>query len=269
MAKGRNIPRRKKRPRKTIVRSNSSRRVSGKSANKGSQVPKFDAFYRQVGGKIISEGKAQKTIRVFIKKFRVELESRQTSLERRREIWNQMAGAYAKIADIRAQQMGLDAIQKYARLTQNSHIASFGSGPAVLEAFLAKYVVPQGQVTCIDFSSEMNKFAKRTKAKANVKNMSIATASATATNLPESSQDKVIMMMTNLQRTIHWQPILSEVRRVLKKTPESRFVFSFVASTFLEGQQVMESLRKNNFDFTVVRHAKNNLILSVVIARPK
>ena len=124
-------------------------------------------------------------------------------------------------------------------------------------------------MTCIDISPKMNRIAERVKARAQAENMRIITASGAATGLPASSQDKVFVMQTDLPETIHWQPLINEVRRILKKDPRARFVFSFAAKKKQDIDDVLGSVRRNRFDFTALKYASaGNIDAVMVIAKP-
>lgn len=234
-----------------------------------SRPPTYQVFFRMVFGKpatIQQKFAAQKKINRTLAK---ELMNKFTSLERRRQLWNEAAGLYARVVKPSLKQVSLDFLKKHGNFAATDNVASFCSGLGVMEAYFAKYIVPQGKVTCVDFSTKMNEFASMVKKRAQVENMSVITASAAQSGLPLHSQNKVLMLFTNLVHTEHFQPILAEVRRVLKNTPDAKFIFSFIVSTTEQAPNVKKALEKNGFEFTISRHGSYGGVKMVVIAKPK
>jgi len=191
-----------------------------------------------------------------IKRLRADLDKPETTLKRIREIYDQMAGHYFKITNRERIGQEICMISGHVNIKPNACIASLGSGPGIMEAFFAKKIVPQGRVTCVDISPEMNKIAERIKANAKAENMEIITGSGAATGLPTSSQDLVIAAQTNLVRSVHWQPLLKEVKRILRKGPNTRFVVSFATENRAHAKEVVQSLERNHFKTTTIKYAE-------------
>ena len=163
-------------------------------------------------------------------------------------------------------------IRQRGNINPTDAIASIGSGLALSETFIAKNLVPQGTVTCIDVSPEMNRLAMQTKERAGVQNMAVFTRSGTKTGLPAASQDKVIAIRTFLTNTVHWQPLLQETRRIIKKTPDARFILAFESSSSRGTQQVKETLERNGFQpvhaITYATFKPLNIESMMIIAKP-
>lgn len=234
-----------------------------------SQAPTYPAFFRMVFGKLPTTEQKLSAHKKLNRIFAKELMSKFTSLERRRQLWNEATELYARVVKPSLKQMSLDFLKKHGNFAVTDNVASFGSGLGVMEAYLAKYVVPNGKVACVDFSAKMNEFASMVKERAQVENMSIITTSAAQSGLPTHSQNKVLMLFTNLVQTEHFQPILTEVRRVLKPSPDAKFIFSFIVSTMEQAPNVKKVLEKNDFEFTISRHGSYGGVKMVVIAKPK
>jgi len=224
----------------------------------------FMDFFKEVAGSPASEAEIAKAIRQ-VARFKPELDKPNTSEQRMREIYDQVSTVYLKIIRPQRVEHEIGIITGHVGIKPTDCIASICSGPGVLEAFFAKKIVPQGKVTCIDISPRMNAIAERVKAKAQAENMDIVTASGAATGLPTSSQDKVLAMQTDLPKTIHWQPFINEVKRVLKKGPDARFVFSFAAHRQSDIEEVLENLGKNHFRFTPIRYMRAGKFDAIIV----
>ena len=221
-----------------------------------SQAVEFNAFLRTVLGKPPSKAEVD-AARKKIKGLAADLGRPNTSTKIIREIYDQIAGHYPKLIMPGRFGQEIKIITGHANMRPTDCIASICSGPGILEAFFAKKIVPQGKVTCVDISPEMNRVAERVKAKAGVENMDILTRPGNATGLPTSSQDKVIVMQTDLPKTIHWQPLLDEVKRIIKKGPDARFVVSFATTNRADAKEVIQSLEKNRFKTTAIKYAES------------
>ena len=109
------------------------------------------------------------------------------------------------------------------------------------------------------------------KNKSGAKNLSVVTGSATRIPLSSSSQDKLLLMGSNLELTIHWKPFLGESHRVLKKTGESRLVFAGLLKNRHEIPEIVESLQQNGFMVeSIVKFAEltKRLEALLFVARP-
>ena len=117
----------------------------------------------------------------------------------------------------------------------------------------------------------MNKIALQTKTKAKAENMHILTSSGTETKLASSSQDKVIIGQTNLTDTIHWNPVLKEVRRIIKKGPGTKFILTFAVEKQSQINPIIKSLEKSGFwpEHTIRYASKNNSHAIMIIAKPR
>jgi ubiquinone/menaquinone biosynthesis C-methylase UbiE len=235
------------------------------------QPTEFELFFRQVVGEQAADGKAAAAAKRIRQRFGKELDNPKTSLVRLRQIWNQTASVWKKMVFRELMEQEIKAIKMHGRINPSDHIASIGSGPGIHEAFIAKHLVPKGRVTCIDFSLKMSRLARQTREKAQVSNMSVFARSGHRTGLPAASQDKVLLIQTTAVDSIHWQPIIKEVRRIIKEGFESRFIFSFTTEDVEKTKApVLKSLRENGFrDEIVLKYAvsgKNKAIM--VIAKP-
>ncbi len=220
------------------------KRVSGSRQFKPKS--EFLQFFEQVVGKPASPNEAR-IARQHIQQFKADLENPKISLERCRQVWDGISQHWQKLISPIRLNAEIKMLRRHALLQKNDRVASFGSGPAIIEAFLAKNIVPAGFVSCIDLSLEMNKHATQIKERAGVKNMRIITCSATKTELPSSSQNKVIIGQTDLAGTIHWKGVLKEAFRIIKKVPTSKLIISFSPENQKDIQALLKSLRDNGF----------------------
>ena len=257
--------RRGKLKRKTLVR----RRANSLKPKPGSD---FRSFFLSVVGRESTTAeriKLKKQLEVIQK----EIKNPGLSLKRIGELWNQAAKTYKKLIEWRRLQREAEIISAHGGLNPGDSIASIGSGPAILESYIAKRFVPSGRVTCVDISPEMSKLAQKTKEKTHADNLSVLTASGTATGLPVSSQDKVILIQTNLAKTVHWWPLLQEVRRILKKTPESKFFVSFATNkkTHYSISEISEGIRSAGFEIEarILYAAAGEMEARMLVARIK
>ncbi len=230
----------------------------------------FSSFFEQVVGEPVSAGERERAVKVF-RGIGMPLQRRKISLRKLRKVWNQVAPFSEKLLAREAIGHELNLISEHGKIKPSDKIASIGSGRAVHEAFIAKYLAPKGKVTCIDISPEMNKIATQTKEKAQVKNLSILTASGTKTSLPTASQDKVLLMQTVLARTIHLKSLLRESRRIIKETPNARLILAFTDEKPGKATKlVRSSLERNGFQpgkpITYAILEKSNAIM--ITAKP-
>lgn len=227
------------------------RKFVGRKRVSGSRQPKpkseFLKFFEQVVG-IPATPEENRVAVQAIKRFKGEIENPTTPLVRLRQVWDGIAHHWSKLINPIRLNAEIEILRRNAFLQKNDRVASFGSGPAIIEAFLAKHIVPAGFVSCIGISPEMNKHATQTRERAGAKNMRIITRSATETGLPSSSQNKVIIGQTDLVDTIHWKSVLGEAFRILKKAPTSKLIIGFAPENQKDIQTLLRSLRENGFN---------------------
>jgi len=147
------------------ARKSSKRKLVGRKRVSSSQQTKpkseFLQFFERVVGKSTSLEK--KIAFQAFERFKVDLEQPSTSLERLGLVWNTIAPHYLQLISPIRLASEIRVLKKHASFSKNDRIASLGSGPAVLESFLAKQVVPSGFVSCVDISPKMNEIAKQTR----------------------------------------------------------------------------------------------------------
>ncbi len=245
-------------------------RRHGQAGRPSPQPTEFELFFRQVVGEQ-APGERAAISKMLRRRFGKELESPTTSLQRLRFIWNRAAPFWKKMVTLDLMEHGLKCIQMHGRIHPTDRIASIGSGLAIQEAFIAKRLVPNGWVSCIDLSLKMCRLARQTREKAQVSNMSVSARSGRRTGLPGASQDKVLLNQAVSAEEIHWLPILKEVRRIIKQSPDARFIFSFTTKDIEKTKEpVLKSLKENGFqkEFAIkyMVSGKQNAIM--IIAKP-
>lgn len=233
------------------------------------QAPSLSTFFKIVVGKIATPAQMIAAGKFLTKHLGPEIHNDSISLERRAALWDSAVKMITRTFNPALRQQDLNILRQHGNFAPTDRVASFGSGNGIMDAFIARYVVPQGRVTCFDISPGMNAFAEKVRAKAQAGNMSIVTASETNTGLPAKSQDKVIMLHSNLIATAHWQEAINEVKRVLKDGPNSRFIFSFIRTSGEAPEEVGKILKRNNFDFKIFRLTRARSLKLVYIAKPK
>jgi len=139
----------------------------------------------------------------------------------------------------------------HVEFRKDDKILEIGTDFGYLPAFLAKRM-PKGKVICLDASSEMVKKALKVKEKAKVSNLEVQQVFGTRLNIPDESQNKVIIHATAGSHEIMMQ-ILSEARRVLRKDPNSRLVQWY--SGFPSDKQFGE-MRLTQSGFRIVKNLK-------------
>jgi ubiquinone/menaquinone biosynthesis C-methylase UbiE len=162
------------------------------------------------------------------------------------------------------------SLLKYTNVKTNSHVASFASGLAVYELFLARELVPQGKVYCIDISEGMNKVARKFAKRLNQNNIKIITGSVTKIPLKSNTQDIVMARRTGLSKDKKWIDILKEAYRIIKKNKESTFLYT-VDKVFNDSiQEIKSNLNKAKFRFVTMKdsHSSNEGIVCMIITKP-
>lgn len=227
-----------------ILRKPAAKRVG--QARHAKPQTEFVSFFESVFGRLNSTDAAMAATEV--NRLAKGLGRKDISLEEIRRTWGKIAAFAPKIFDATRLDSELLQLRRHANLNPGDSIASIGSGLGVMEAFIAKRIVPRGFVACVDISPEMNRLAARAKEIAGAKNMSILTASGTEIKLPSNSQDKVIIGQTDLIETMHWKPVLKEAMRIMKKSPASRLIVSFSLDNRSQIKIVDDSLRAAGFE---------------------
>ena len=92
-----------------------------------------------------------------------------------------------------------------------------------IESYLALKYVPNGRVRIVDISRKMVELAEETKKTSGVQNLDIFHGRGTKLEIPDHSQNKVLVYANDANEKRAHQ-ILREAHRVLKKEPESRLV---------------------------------------------
>ena len=145
--------------------------------------------------------------------------------ETHRRMWEERAKNWVRIEKRQVFLATLDSILRNVELKPNDSIASLGSGNGVFETFIAKEIIPKGRMTCVDYAKNMN-IEARNLARANgAKNVGFVTGAMDRIPLASDSQD-VVMSINSLQWVKNWRRAISEMRRIMKKTPDSRAVIS-------------------------------------------
>ena len=212
----------------------------------------FELFSEKIIGK---EAPLKQKARI-VQKWPDEIDNRETPLKNLKEIWKRQARIIGRLADRRYTEHEMNTILKAAGIRPADRIASIASGIGIMEAYLAKNVVTEGKIVCIDLAHSISKKALEVKRKSGAKNLSVITGSATNIPLSTSSQNKILLMGSNLELTIHWKPFLKEARRVLKKNFRSRLVFAGLLRSRSEIPEIVDSLERNGFMLeSIVRFA--------------
>ncbi len=169
-----------------------------------------------------------------------------------------------------------DLIHEFLSLKENVNIksdyniASFASGLAVFEIFLAKELVPHGFVSCFDISDGMNKIAREYVNKLNQKNIKIVTSSVLSIPLENDSQDLVIARRTGLSKDKRWINVLKEAYRILKKQESSNFIYTVDKEYNDSLDKIKSSLEKADLRFIEMKesHSSNNGPVCMILAKP-
>ena len=200
----------------------------------------------------------------------------------RRRHWDLAAKKFAEVErDATSRQIQDNQVQAFitvGEIKANDRITSIGSGTAIMEAFFAKKLAPQGHVNCVDFSHGMNQIARKTRRMAKAENMHIVDASGQHLPIAAGSQDKVIFSNISFLSKSNWGKMLQESRRVLKKTLDSKIII--LESNMSVGERIalleenaFEIVRTPSFHYTVPENASHEARrfahFRLIIARPK
>ena len=200
-----------------------------------------------------------------------ELGYRAIPESRIKEIYEREAGTYNSRHNPLFAEQEARTIINHGLFRPTDLIASIGSGTAIFESFVAKEILRNGKMTCVDIAHNMGKEAKKTIARTGAGRISVVTGSATAVPLASASQDKVLAIQTNLPNTIHSNSFFGEARRAIKPAEGSRFIFSFISENKdADLKEIQENLSRNRFvPLMAVTFAKKGNYLGIaVIARP-
>lgn len=203
------------------------------------------------------------------KKLAKEFRSKVLSQSESRRVWNRYADASVKFTPLEIMETEYGFIKKFGEINAADRVLSIGSGPGIGEAFVAKDLVPKGEVVCLDFAHKMNLSAKRTKDIAKTNNVRIVTASGTAIPLRANSVDKAILSHLGPMDSESFDKLLQETRRVLRKGKKARFFISGVISE--EKGHIVELLHDNGFGVLGFspEYSCGGKSMSVLIAAPK
>jgi ubiquinone/menaquinone biosynthesis C-methylase UbiE len=163
------------------------------------------------------------------------------------------------------------SFQENVKINPKYKIASLASGLAVFELFLAKEIVPNGFVTCVDISEGMNEIAKKYADELNQKNIRIITSSVFEIPIESDSQDVVIARRTGLSKDKKWPNVLKEAYRILKKQETSCFVYT-VDKIYNDPLNEIEPLLQGvNLKLVkmIESHSSNNGVVCMIIAKPQ
>lgn len=174
-----------------------------------------------------------------------EFSGKVLSQEESRNVWNRYSEASIRFPHIEIMETEYEFLKNFGEVRAYDRILSIGSGHVIEEAVIAKELVPQGEVICVDFAHKMNISAKRTKDIAKVSNVRIVTASGTAIPLRANSVDKVILSHLGPMDSKSLSKLFQEVKRVLKKGKKTKFFIPGVLSG--EKEQIEKTLHSNGF----------------------
>jgi len=174
-----------------------------------------------------------------------EFSGKALSQKESRNVWDSFAGVSKKFIHPEIMETEYEFLKNFGEVRAYDRILSIGSGHVIEEAVIAKELVPQGEVICVDFAHKMNISAKRTKDIAKVSNVRIVTASGTAIPLRANSVDKVILSHLGPMDSKSLSKLFQEVKRVLKKGKKTKFFIPGVLSG--EKEQIEKTLHSNGF----------------------
>lgn len=158
------------------------------------------------------------------------------------------------------------------RFTSEDKVLSIGSGPGILETFLAKEF--KCEITGIDIAEKLLEVAENLAKREGLKNVDFIYGDARNLKFKDNSFDKVISHATLHYTQSSFFPVLREVKRVLKKG--GSFAFSYNSKltkllptekevlNFLEKQGFLVKLTKISFDHPIF---KKKLTWPFIVAR--
>lgn len=230
---------------------------------------KFQSFLRQAGIQAVPERQIEKQADSLWPRMAESMESH----EKLKAFWKANAEIHSKIRRT-AGELGMmeheaKALFRFGNFQPAERIASIGSGASILEAFIAKEVIPKGRMTCIDYAKTMGRQAMQLKARINSGNLHALTADGIKMPLRSNSQDKVIALQFTASYET-FKPFFKEAFRVLKKEPHARLVFSSAFSNQEHLAAVQAMLEHEGFtaeNIIPFNQAKNGTGI-MIFARP-
>ena len=143
--------------------------------------------------------------------------------------WNNLASIWKQIESLDILTGTFQVLIKELHPKPNAIIASVGSGPGFYENFFAKDVWRNARFLNIDISENMSKVARNISLREKIGNIYFRVGAIEQIPLRENSADLVLAL--NVLQWVHdWRSAISEMKRVIKKEPESRIVIGL--STF-------------------------------------
>ncbi|VVC00640.1 Ubiquinone/menaquinone biosynthesis C-methyltransferase UbiE [uncultured archaeon] len=184
--------------------------------------------------------------------------------------WDTLQPHYSKLFGLESMRGDAEYIFPQARFRSQDHVLSIGSGPAVLDNYIAKHFVRGGKVTCIDISPKMNDEARQLGERAQVPNISFITANAAKLPIQNSTQDKIILGY-GLLATRNPEGTLNEAYRGIKKDGNSRLILLEAVEHMGMASGLLHGLALTGFEVThkEARHTSTGIIKVCVTAKPK
>ena len=137
---------------------------------------------------------------------------------------------------------------------KSDKLLSLGSGAGVLEVFLAKEIVPEGEVIGIDISTNLVKLAQDIAKKEKVDNVRFF--------LQDMEKMKFELGSFNLIFSfdvLHWvknlEKVFTKVKKILKKN--GYFLFTYEpAASYMKEKELVEKLKEIGFKNIILEHIK-------------
>lgn len=136
---------------------------------------------------------------------------------------------------------------------KEDRVLSLGCGAGIHEAFIAKRLAPKGKVIGIDLSGRLVNTARRIAQLENIGNADFVQRSALRTGLSAGRFDKIVCnWLLNIVRGKERISTILEIKRLIKKSPESRVLITMPNSDRGSIGEVVQLLRAEDFQVRTV-----------------
>ncbi len=217
-----------------------------KSINRRTDRPSFSAWYRETVSRTDPNPIAAHFAVEQAK--RIGVMDRDGDLRKSRRVWNQSADIYPRV-------FGLEQVAKSQRFvfsnvqfSGNENVLSVGSGTGIIENFIAQHCLKNGKLTGVDIADNMNKKAAELREKTGAKNFRVVTGSSHTLPIRSESQDIVLYLNAGEWNVHQMKKPLSEIFRVIRKTPKAKFLVSVFLDSPNELQHLKQMTSESGFD---------------------
>ena len=228
-------------------------------------------FFEKILGKEYRPQLSMETRQELVKKT----SDPKTPLSELREIHEAIAQKYLSILDPKILEHQVKTLGRFADFKKNDTVLSLFSGPAVVESFVAKELIPEGRMVCIEHAHGMNKQAKIVRGRSKAKNMSFITGSTTSIPFKGIKFDKIIALQAETSNPANLEKTIKEARRLIADKPGAKFILTFTTYSIEATRTVTEIINYMDLAGFIptkgvsFQRFRNNSESILVVATPK